>query len=86
MGLPLGSQVYIVLYRENMKIILSETTRFRALTFGMKHHPQLPCMTGNGARGRRFPHCDTFNSDEMYNCQQLKHIKLLIIGSTVAQW
>ena len=29
---------YIGLYRESIKIFLSETTRPRALIFGMKHH------------------------------------------------
>ena len=38
MGLPRGSQIYIGLYRENMKkIFLSETTETRALIFDMKH-------------------------------------------------
>ena len=39
MGLPWGSQVYIGLYRENMKtIFLSETTRPRALIFDIKQY------------------------------------------------
>ena len=39
MGLPQGSQVYIGLFRENMKkIFLLETIRPRALIFGMRSH------------------------------------------------
>ena len=39
MALPRGHMFYIVLYREkHKKIFSSETTRPRALIFGMKHH------------------------------------------------
>ena len=39
MALSRESKVFINLYRENMKnFYLSETTRPRALIFGMKHH------------------------------------------------
>ena len=39
MGLPLGSQVlHRLLLGKHEKIFLSETTRPRALIFGMKHH------------------------------------------------
>ena len=38
-GLPRGHMFYMGLYRENMKrILLSETTRLKALVFGMQHH------------------------------------------------
>ena len=39
MAWPLGSQFYLGFYREkHEKIILSETTRPKALIFGMKHN------------------------------------------------
>ena len=39
MTLPGGHRFYIGLYMEkNEKIFLSETTRPKALVFGMKHH------------------------------------------------
>ena len=39
MAPPRGHMFYIGLYREkHEKIFLSETTRFRALIFGMLHH------------------------------------------------
>ena len=38
MAPPRGHMVYIGLYREKHEKILSETTRPRALMFGMKHH------------------------------------------------
>ena len=35
---PRGHMFNMGLYRENIKIFWSETTRHRALIFGMKHH------------------------------------------------
>ena len=43
--------------------------------------PLLPCFDGNEAHGQWLvtnqPHCYTLNWDQMYNCQQLKHVNIL---------